>query len=161
MSPGSRDARSYADVHRPSVCAVAELHSCNDMFIAAIMTVFLVLAYRRFACPPRLLAPGLPVIPIWVSFLPLFRIWLRLPPLGQDEVYARYIASKMERHGAVIIYFGSRWNVLLGCPGGMKQLFSNEKDLFNKSGNHIKLPNAAISQLTGRNIISETGSVSL
>ena len=109
--------------------------------------------------PPRNFAPGLPVVPIWVPFLPLIRSRLGLPLLGQDEVYARYIAPKMAQHGAVVIYFGSRWNILVGCPQAFRRLFLDEKNMFRKSGNHIKLPNAVISQLTGGNVISETGEV--
>jgi unspecific monooxygenase len=105
------------------------------------------------------LCPGLPVIPIWVAFLPLVRGWVGLPLLGQDETYARYIAPAMSKHGAVVVFFGSQWNVLVGCPQGMTQLFDRERSVFHKRGNHRKLPRAVISALTGGNIISETGEV--
>lgn len=116
---------------------------------------------RRLLRPPSNLAPGLPVIPVWVAFLPLLRLWLKLPLPGQDETYARYIAPQMAKHGAVVVFFGSQWNVLVGCPEGMKQLFAEEKTTYHKSGNHKKLPRAVISALTGGNIISETGMVHL
>lgn len=109
--------------------------------------------------PPRNFAPGLPVVPIWVAFLPLLRSWLGLPLPGQDETYARYVAPRMAQHGAVVIYFGSRWNVLVACPQGIKQLFTHERTTYQKQGNHKKLPNAVISALTGGNIISETGTL--
>ncbi|KAL1413841.1 cytochrome P450-dit2 [Vanrija albida] len=63
----------------------------------------------------------------------------------------------MSKHGAVVIFFGSQWNVLVGCPEGMAQLFDREAAVLQKSGNHRKLPHAVISALTGGNIISETG----
>lgn len=109
--------------------------------------------------PPRNFAPGLPVVPLWIAFLPLLRSWLGFPLPGQDETYARYVEPLMAQHGAVVIYFGSQWNVLVACPQGMKQLFSLERTTFQKQGNHRKLPNAAISALTGGNIISETGAL--
>ncbi|WOO76377.1 Cytochrome P450-DIT2 [Vanrija pseudolonga] len=127
------------------------------MIIFACAIAVAIAAIRWLTLPPRTFAPGLPVIPIWVAFLPLIRSWLGLPLLGQDETYARYIAPAMSKHGAVVIFFGSQWNVLVGCPQGMIQLFGRERSVFHKSGNHRKLPRAVISALTGGNIISETG----
>lgn len=123
---------------------------------AAAFPLSLLLVYWHLQ-PPRNFAPGLPVVPLWVAFLPLLRSWLGLPLPGQDETYARYIEPRMRKHGAVVLYFGSRWNVLIACPEGMKQLFSQERTTYQKQGNHKKLPNAVISALTGGNIISETG----
>jgi unspecific monooxygenase len=75
-------------------------------------------------------------------------------------MYAKYIAPAMAKHGAVVIFFGSQWNVLVGHPEGLRQIFAEERNVYQKSGNHRKLPDAVISALTGGNIISETGAVS-
>lgn len=115
------------------------------LLVAAAALVLLPLAAWWLAQPPRNFAPGLPVIPLWVAFLPLLRVWLGLPLPGQDWTYARYVAPAMARHGAVVMYFGSRWNVLVACPQGMRQLFGQERATFQKQGNHKKLPGAVIS----------------
>lgn len=125
---------------------------------AATVPLTLLLAYW-YLQPPRNFAPGLPVVPLWVAFLPLLHLWLNLPLPGQDETYARYVEPLMAKHGAVVVYFGSQWNVLIACPQGMKQLFSQEGTTYQKQGNHRKLPDAVISALTGGNIISETGAL--
>ena len=100
------------------------------------------------------------MLPIWISLLPLVRSWLRKPPLPEDELYNRYIRPRIEAKGAIAIYFGGRWNVLVARPSAFRVLFAQEKETYLKSGNHIKLPNAVISQLTGGNIISEHGQAS-
>lgn len=131
--------------------------------VEAILTLIVVavIIYLWTLChPPRGFAPGLPVIPIWVSLLPLIRSRLGKPLLPQDEVYIRYHRIPIEQKGAVVIFFGGRWNVLVARPCAVRAFFTHEKDLYHKSGNHLKLPNAVISQLTGGNIISEHGEVS-
>lgn len=156
----SRDSIVEQTGFRPRQCISPSYSPVMLLFLAtaAAVPLSLLLVYWSLQ-PPRNFAPGLPVVPLWVAFLPLLRSWLGLPLPGQDETYARYVAPRMARHGAVVVFFGSRWNVLVACPQGMKQLFAQERTLFQKQGNHRKLPDAVISALTGGNIISETGAL--
>ncbi|PWN52266.1 hypothetical protein IE53DRAFT_385311 [Violaceomyces palustris] len=126
-----------------------------------ISTLLLLISYLAWSIqvllsPPLRLTrpnPQVPTIPIWVSLLPLFRRWFGLPPLGQDLLYQRYLSPRLERIGAAWIFFGGRWNLLVNDPEAIKQVLNR----FEKSGNHIKIPNSVIARLTGSNIISENG----
>ncbi|KAL9934171.1 hypothetical protein V8E36_007253, partial [Tilletia maclaganii] len=70
--------------------------------------------------PPSNLAPGVPVVPLWVSLLPLLRSMLGQPPLGQDLHFERYIAPRLAKCGCVVIFFGGRWSLLFSHPAGIQ-----------------------------------------
>lgn len=129
--------------------------------------LFLIYGIKTILLPPSKLTrpnPQIQVIPMWVSISPLLRRILRLPMLGQDEHFKRYIQPRM-KNGAAWIFFASRWNLLVADPASIHRLLSTETRRnpgqgFHKVGNHLKIPQAVISQLTGSNIISEYGEVS-
>ncbi|KAJ5851425.1 Cytochrome P450 [Penicillium soppii] len=91
--------------------------------------------------------PPLPKIPIYVSILGLWS------SMGQDEIYDRWFRMPLETHGAVIVWFGGRWSILVSRPDLLTDLFRNE-NLYAKAGSQIKIPHAVIATLVGDNIIN-------
>ncbi|KAJ5575591.1 hypothetical protein N7535_002517 [Penicillium sp. DV-2018c] len=96
---------------------------------------------------PRSLPRNLPVIPIYVSILGLWS------SMGQDEIYERWFRLPLEKHGAVLVWFGGRWSVLVSRPDWLTDMFRNE-DVYAKAGSQIKIPHAVIATLVGNNIIN-------
>lgn len=76
--------------------------------------------------------------------------------MDQREIYEKCLRDKLEKYGAVKIYFANRWNILVSKPELLQQMFRDE-NTFAKSGNHKKIPNAVLSQYTGDNVISAHG----
>lgn len=103
-------------------------------------------AYRALT-PPRNFPPDLPLVPFWVLMISWFTDW------DQEKVFNRYLRAKLEEHGAVLIYFGSRWNILVTRPDLLAQMLKNNST-FEKSGNQEKIPYLVLSEYTGDNIIS-------
>ncbi|KAL3232160.1 Cytochrome P450-DIT2 [Nakaseomyces bracarensis] len=62
----------------------------------------------------------------------------------------------MEKYGAVKIFFGSRWNILVSKPEYLNKIFKNEH-IFQKSGNQKKIPYSVLAAYTGDNVISAHG----
>jgi unspecific monooxygenase len=73
--------------------------------------------------------------------------------MGQDEIYDRWFRMPLETHGAVIVWFGGRWSILVSRPDLLTDLFRNE-NLYAKAGSQIKIPHAVIATLVGDNIIN-------
>jgi unspecific monooxygenase len=84
--------------------------------------------------------------------MPLFK------DVDQAQLYREYLQKPLERHGAVKIFFGGRWNILVRKPSYIAELFKYE-DVYAKSGNHVKVPHSLIAEYTGENIISSHGQV--
>ncbi|KAF2195915.1 putative sporulation-specific N-formyltyrosine oxidase Dit2 [Zopfia rhizophila CBS 207.26] len=92
----------------------------------------------------------LPRIPLYVSLLGL---WSNM---GQDEIYERWLRRPLEKHGAVVIWFAGRWNVLVTRPHYLTDMFRNE-DVYAKAGSQVKIPWSVIASLVGDNIINSHG----
>lgn len=90
---------------------------------------------------------NIPRVPIYVSLLGLWS------DMGQDEIYARWLAKPLEKYGAVKIWFAGRWNVLTTKPEYLTDMFRNE-DIYAKAGSQIKIPWRVIASLVGDNIIN-------
>ncbi|EGW34154.1 Dit2 protein [Spathaspora passalidarum NRRL Y-27907] len=110
-------------------------------------SVYLVL---EIIFPPFNFPKTIPTIPFYVSFLGSYE------NLDQEQIYKRYLKDKLEKYGAVKIYFASRWNILVSRPEYLLTIFKNE-DVYAKSGNHIKIPGSVMASYTGDNIISAHG----
>ena len=91
--------------------------------------------------------PNLPRIPIYVSLLGLWS------DMGQDEIYDRWLREPLEKHGAVIIWFAGRWNILVTRPEYLTDMFRNE-DIYQKAGSQVKIPWSVIASLVGDNVIN-------
>ncbi|KAI5954369.1 DIT2 [Candida jiufengensis] len=120
------------------------------------MILSLIIAYVLFkilevVLPPWNFPRNIPTIPFYVSFLSSFGKY------DQIDIFNLYLREKLEKYGAVKIYFASRWNILVSRPELLVEIFKND-GVFAKSGNHIKIPGSVLATYTGDNIISSTGS---
>jgi cytochrome P450 len=119
--------------------------------LAVAATSFAVFSFFVYLfTPPRSFPKNIPTIPFWYALLPLFK------DVDQADLYRRYMKDHLEKYGAVKIFFGGRWNILVRKPAYIAQVFKHE-DTFAKCGNHIKIPHALVAEYTGENIISSHG----
>lgn len=102
--------------------------------------------------PPYNFPRNIPTIPFYVSFLGTYT------NMDQEDIYKKYLRNKLDKYGAVKIYFASRWNILVTRPNLLNQVLRDE-DTFAKSGNQKKIPYAVLSRYTGDNVISAHGEV--
>ncbi|MCJ1466652.1 cytochrome P450-dit2 [Pseudocyphellaria aurata] len=122
----------------------------------AIITLLLVLLIAiiifgySYLLPPKHLPRNIPTVPFFVSLIPFFKT------VDQSDTYRRYLEKPLAIHGAVKVYFGSQWNVLLTRPEYVAEMFRDE-DTFAKSGNQKKIPGSVLAEYTGDNIISSHG----
>lgn len=125
------------------------------LWIANILLgmLFVLLAvYYIYFTPPWNFPSTIPTIPFYVSFLPFFT------KCDQEKIYSTYLQKPMEKHGAVKIYFGGRWNILLSHPKYLATIFKKEQT-YAKSGNHLKVSKSVIAAYTGENVISAHGKI--
>lgn len=106
--------------------------------------------------PPQSFPKGLPTIPFYYTLIPLLNQTLKRPPTDQVTLYHRYLSTPLRTHGAVKLFFGGRWNILITKPSYIAEVLKNE-DLYAKSGNQKKIPHSVLAQYTGDNIISSHG----
>lgn len=121
----------------------------TDRFVIALTFVILIVLHeiRKIVWPPSNFPKTLPTIPFYVCFITLFTDW------DQEKIYNVYYRQKLEKHGAVKVYFASRWNILVTRPEYLVQIFKNN-EVFEKSGNHEKIPYSVLAEYTGDNVIS-------
>lgn len=123
----------------------------NSVQILSISLIaILVYEIKKLVMPPIGFPRNLPTIPFYVCIL--------CPLLGmdQEEIYRSYLQDKLETYGAVIIYFASRWNVLVTKPEYLQQILRQD-NVFMKSGNQKKIPYSVLAEYTGDNVISACG----
>ena len=120
--------------------------------VVALVAGFGLYSLLEVVFPPFGFPKNIPTIPFYVSFI---SSWTNL---DQKDIYNRYLREKLEKHGAVKIYFASRWNILVSKPEYLVQVFKNE-DIYAKSGNHLKIPGSVLASYTGDNVISAHGSL--
>lgn len=120
--------------------------------ILSLLIVLVGYVIFKVVWPPLNFPRNIPTIPCYVVFLPI------IFDIDQVDIYNTYIKVQMEKYGAVKIFFGSRWNILVSKPEYLAQIFK-EEDVFAKSGNQKKIPYSAIAAYTGDNIISAHGDV--
>ncbi|KAI9320352.1 cytochrome P450 [Zopfochytrium polystomum] len=132
----------------PSTLTVAVAVAVAVPLAAAAALVYTVVL------PPRNFPRDVPVVPFWVSMLPFLRKKGR-PLFGQDELYKRFIRPRMDEKGIVTMWFGGRWNLIVGHPRYARALFLNTgKQLFLSL---LVLPYSLIAYYTGENIIASHG----
>ncbi|AMD21688.1 HFL168Wp [Eremothecium sinecaudum] len=120
------------------------------MITVAVLVIGLLHFVKKVVFPPWNFPRNIPTIPFYATLL------TTLFDMDQKEFYDHYIREQMEKHGAVKIYFGSRWNILISKPELLSQIFRDE-DTFAKSGNQKKIPYSILAQYTGENVISAHG----
>lgn len=113
------------------------------------LVFFAIVAYlvRQVVLPPSNFPRNIPTIPFYVAFIPV------LTNMDQEQIFNRYFRAKLEKYGAVNMYFASQWNVLITRPEYVTQVLRNN-DVFEKSGNSEKIPHAVVLEYLGDNIIS-------
>jgi unspecific monooxygenase len=117
-------------------------------FAAAFFSVFSFAVY--LFTPPRNFPKNIPTIPFYYALIPLFK------DCDQAELYRQYLKEPLEKYGAVKIFFGGRWNILVRRPSYIAEAFKYE-DIYAKSGNQVKIPHGVLAEYTGDNIISSHG----
>lgn len=123
-----------------------------SLVVLAVAAVFFSLFsfFVYLFTPPRDFPKNIPTIPFYYALLPLFKDG------DQLELYHQYLKEPLETYGAVKIFFGGRWNILVRKPSYIAQVFKHE-DTFAKSGNQVKIPHSLLAEYTGDNIISGHG----
>jgi cytochrome P450 len=97
--------------------------------------------------PPSHLPKNIPTIPFYYTLIPLFK------DVDQEHLWHQYLKKPLTEYGAVKIYFGGAWNVLITRPEYISQVFKHD-DVFQKAGNHVKNPHSILALYTGENVIS-------
>lgn len=115
--------------------------------VFTLVFVMIVHLVRNIVLPPLNFPKNIPTIPFYVLFLGALTKW------DQEKIYNMHFREKLEKYGAVKVYFGLRWNILITRPQFLAQVLRND-DVFVKSGNQIKLPWGIFSEYLGDNIIS-------
>ena len=122
----------------------------------AIITLLLVLLVAvllfgySYLLPPKRFPKHIPTIPFFVSLIPFFKT------VDQSDTYRRFLKEPLANHGAVNVFFGARWNILITRPEYVAEMFKDE-ETFAKSGNQKKIPYSVMAEYTGDNIISSHG----
>lgn len=122
----------------------------------AIITLLLVLLVAvllfgySYLLPPKRFPRHIPTIPFFVSLIPFFKT------VDQSDTYRRFLEKPLASHGAVNVFFGARWNILITRPEYVAEMFKDE-ETFAKSGNQKKIPYSVLAEYTGDNIISSHG----
>ena len=122
------------------------------LFLVGLLVIlFLCFALSHaFLLPPSDFPKNIPTVPFYVTLIPLFK------DVDQAELYRKHLEAPLLQYGAVKIFFGSRWNILIQRPTFVAEVFKHE-DIYAKSGNQRKIPYSVLAQYTGDNIISSHG----
>ncbi|KAF2278853.1 Dit2 protein [Westerdykella ornata] len=100
-----------------------------------------------YILPPSHFPKNIPTIPFYFTLIPLFK------DVDQEALWHKYMKKPLTEYGAVKIYFGGAWNVLVTRPAFINQVFKQD-DIFPKAGNHVKNPQSILALYTGENVIS-------
>ncbi|AEO57217.1 hypothetical protein MYCTH_2117759 [Thermothelomyces thermophilus ATCC 42464] len=119
-----------------------------ELFLLAALLI-ICLAYFVFLMPPRY-PTNIPAVPFWVALIPFFK------DVDQSDIFRKYIERPLRTHGAVKLFFGAQWNILVHKPSYLAAIFRDE-DIYQKSGNQKKIPHSVLAHLLGDNIISSHG----
>ncbi|KAI9891478.1 MAG: cytochrome P450-dit2 [Vezdaea aestivalis] len=120
------------------------------LILCALLATLAGIVLYALVHPPRNFPRELPEVPFHVSLLPLFRA------VDQADMYKQYLEKPLADFGAIKIYFGARWNILITRPEYVAEMFKDE-DIYAKSGNQKKIPYSVLADYTGDNIISAHG----
>ncbi|KAI1197627.1 Dit2 protein [Nemania serpens] len=126
------------------------------MFSIFLVSLLLLLLWCSYKCITKIILPpahfprNIPTIPFYYTLITLFK------DVDQTELYHKYLEKPLTEWGAVKIFFGGHWNVLITRPSYMAQVLKHDED-FPKTGNHVKNPQSVLALYTGENIISAEG----
>ncbi|KAF1942550.1 Dit2 protein [Clathrospora elynae] len=121
------------------------------VFVNTFATIFSVVSFFVYLfTPPRNFPKNIPTIPFYYGLLPLFK------DVDQAKLYQQHLKEPLAKYGAVKLFFGGKWNILVTKPSYIAEMFKHE-DTYAKSGNHVKIPHSVLAEYTGENIISAHG----
>ncbi|KAK3301847.1 Pyoverdine/dityrosine biosynthesis protein-domain-containing protein [Chaetomium strumarium] len=125
------------------------------LFIAGLALVgsmiLLSFVYFIFLLPPKY-PTNIPAVPFWVALIPFVQ------DVDQSDIFRRHIEQPLRKHGAVKLFFGAQWNILVHRPSYLAEIFKDE-ERYQKSGNQKKIPHSVLAEFLGDNIISSHGEV--
>ncbi len=119
---------------------------CESLLLGVLIPLFI---YYTVLLPPKY-PTNIPAVPFWVALIPFFK------DVDQSDIFRAYIEKPLRRHGAVKLFFGAQWNILVHKPAYLAEIFK-EEDLYQKSGNQKKIPHSVLAEFLGDNIISSHG----
>ncbi|KAL2864423.1 cytochrome P450 monooxygenase xanG [Aspergillus lucknowensis] len=119
------------------------------VFLVALIGITTAVLVYLFT-PPSHFPKDIPTIPFYYALLPLVR------DNDQVDLYRKYLERPLTESGAVKLFFGGRWNILVRKPAYIAEVLKNE-DIYAKSGNQVKIPHGVLAEYTGENIISAHG----
>ncbi|RAH45243.1 P450 family sporulation-specific N-formyltyrosine oxidase Dit2 [Aspergillus brunneoviolaceus CBS 621.78] len=123
-----------------------------SVIILFILAVCLAVISYTVATLHNLPAPDFPAIPPWQTLYDI------TTGLTRADSYDRRIRPVVERHGAVNLWHGGRWVVVVTRPDLVAQVFRND-GIFAKGGNINKLPHSTFARIFGVNIIDSHGAL--
>ncbi|RAH64614.1 cytochrome P450 monooxygenase xanG, partial [Aspergillus aculeatinus CBS 121060] len=117
-----------------------------------ILAVCLAVISYTVATLHNLPAPDFPAIPPWQTLYDI------ATGLTRADSYDRRIRPVVEKPGAVNLWHGGRWVVVVTRPELIAQVFRND-GIFAKGGNIKKLPYSSFARIFGVNIIDSHGAL--
>lgn len=111
----------------------------STLIVLVVITLIIPLVFvLRPPWHPR----QIPSVPFWITLLPLFF------EIDQQQIFKQYIAGPLYEHGAIKIFFGGRWNVIIQRPAFISEVLKKEQ-IYNKSGNQKKIPHSVLAEFLG------------
>ncbi|KAL4925205.1 cytochrome P450 [Aspergillus undulatus] len=120
------------------------------LFLASVVVALVLAGLAYLFTPPSNFPQNIPTIPFYYTLLPLIK------NNDQVDLYRQYLERPLTEYGAVKLFFGGRWNILVRKPAYIAEVLKNE-DFYAKSGNQKKIPHSVLAEYTGDNIISAHG----
>ncbi|KAL4942188.1 hypothetical protein BDV06DRAFT_212077 [Aspergillus oleicola] len=120
------------------------------LLLVAVFAALVLAGLTYLFTPPSNFPKNIPTIPFYYTLLPLIK------NNDQVDLYRQYLERPLTEHGAVKLFFGGRWNILVRKPSYIAEVFKHE-DIYAKSGNQKKIPHSVLAEYTGDNIISAHG----
>ena len=135
----------------PSTFTLPDYSITRWIFTVAgcILLLLALLLYSALRIPSNF-PKNIPAVPIYISLMGLWS------DMGQDEIYDRWLRARLEKYGAVKIWFAGRWNILMTRPEFLSDMLKRE-DVFAKAGSQKKIPWSVMASLVGDNIINAHG----
>jgi hypothetical protein len=113
---------------------------CIQVLLGVVLLISVL--YCSFLVPPKH-PQNIPAVPFWVTLIPF------IADVDQEETYRKYLEKPLQKYGAVKIFFGARWNILVQRSSYIAEVFKDE-DAFEKSGNQKKIPHSVLADFLGQ-----------
>lgn len=110
------------------------------LIVLVVITLFLPLV---FVLTPPWHPRRIPSAPFWITLLPI------LFEIDQEQIFQKYISGPLYEYGAIKIFFGGQWNVIIQRPAFISEVLKKEQ-IYNKSGNQNKIPHSVLADFLGK-----------